>query len=171
MQAADERALRRLAMNYLKDTYAGGGDYPPTLENAATMTAHALEGAAMGDPCLVAADDDKVVGFIVARGVEFPGMTARHKTIRSWGTYVVPEHRGGGTAASLFIVAGRLARIKGYTRFMGMTFGTDYEAHALGSVNRIPGLQEVGKVLVMDLTRKAMRADEQSAESPARVEA
>lgn len=160
MRPDDERALQKLCMRYLRDTYAGGGDFPPTLENAAVMTAHALEGAAVGDPCILAEDAGTVVGFVIARGVEFPGMTSRHKTIRSWGTYVKPEYRSQGTAVSMFIIAGRLARIVGYTRFMGFTHGTDYEQHAIGVVNRIPGMVEVGKVLVLDLTRKAVHANE-----------
>jgi GNAT superfamily N-acetyltransferase len=168
MQASDERIVKRLMIRYLKETFEQGGEFPPTLENAAAFTAYAIQGAAEGDPCLVAVDSEKVVGFIAARGMGFPGTTSRHKTIRSWGSFVLPEYRSKNVATTLFIVAGRLARVAGYTRFLGMTYGTDYEKHALGVVDRIPGMQEVGKVLVMDLTRKTKQAQE--AEAPVHVE-
>lgn len=156
IQAGDGEPLWQLVMGYLKETYAQGGDFPPTLANATAFTVFAIEGAAEGDPCLVAEDDGVLIGFCFARGVAvLPGMETRHRTIRSWGTYIAPDHRARGVGVSLFIVAGRMARLAGYTRFLGMTVGTDYEKHALGVVDRIPGMQEVGKVLVMDLTRKA----------------
>lgn len=157
MRSDDELPVRRLVMRYLKETFEQGGDFPPTLENAAAFTAQAIDGGAVGDPCLVATDGPAgaVVGFVAARGIHFPGMTTRHKTVRSWGTYVLPEHRSKGVAVSLFITAGRVARVAGYTRFLGMTHGSGYEQHALGVVDRIPGMQEVGKVLMMDLERKA----------------
>lgn len=157
MRSEDERDVRRLVMRYLKETFDAGGDFPPTLENAAAFTQQAIDGAAVGDPCLVATDGPAgpAVGFVAARGIHFPGMTVRHKTVRSWGTFVLPEHRSKGVAVSLFITAGRVARMAGYDRFIGMTHGSDYENHAIGVVARIPGMEEVGKVLMMDLTRKA----------------
>ena len=158
MHSDDEKPVKRLVMKYLKETYDAGGDFPPTLENAAGFTQYAIEGAEAGDPCLVADEGGKIIGFVTARGVFFPGMTTRHKTVRSWGTFVLPEWRSKGIAVQLFIVAGRVARLAGYTRFLGMTHGSEYEAHALGVVDRIPGMQEVGKVLMMDLTRKARSA-------------
>lgn len=158
MTTNDERAVRKLVMKYLKETFDQGGDFPPTLENAAGFTQYAIQGALEGDPCLVAEDEGKIVGFVAARGIHFPGMTTRHKTVRSWGTYILPEYRSRNVGTTLFIVAGRLARVAGYTRFLGMTHGTDYEKHALGVVDRIPGMQEVGKVVMMDLTRRTKEA-------------
>jgi GNAT superfamily N-acetyltransferase len=161
IQSGDGEQLWQLVMAYLKETWGQGGDFPPTLSNATAFTVYAIEGAAAGDPCLVAEDDGKLIGFCFARGIEMPTMETRHRSIRSWGTYIAPEYRSKGVGVSLFIVAGRMARIAGYTRFIGMTVGTDYEKHALGVVDRIPGMQEVGKVLVMDLTRKTKEeADE-----------
>jgi GNAT superfamily N-acetyltransferase len=156
----DGHQLWSLVLEYLKETYADGGEFPPTLENATRFALFGIEGAASGDPCIVAEEDGKLVGFVFARGIDLGGMESRHKTIRSWGTYIEPAYRSKGIAVSLFIVAGRLARIAGYTRFLGMTIGTGYEEHALGVVNRIPGMRDVGKVMVMDLTRKSEDAPE-----------
>lgn len=158
IQQGDGEGLWQLVMAYLKETYGQGGDFPPTLSNATQFTVFGIEGAAAGDPCIVADDDGKLIGFCFARGIDTAGLETRHKSIRSWGTYIDPAYRAQGVGVSLFIVAGRLARIAGYTRFIGMTVGTDYEKHALGVVDRIPGMQEVGKVLVMDLTRKTKEA-------------
>ena len=162
IQQGDGEGLMYLVMAYLKETYAQGGDFPPTVKNAAQFAVFGIEGAAAGDPCIVAEDDGKLVGFCFARGIDTAGLETRHKSIRSWGTYIAPEYRAKGVGVSLFIVAGRLARVAGYTRFIGMTVGTDYEKHALGVVDRIPGMQEVGKVLVMDLTRKTKEAGEET---------
>lgn len=158
--AGDGPQLWALVMEYLTATYADGGEFPPTLQNATLFSLFGIEGAAAGDPCIVAEADGKLVGFVFARGIDLGGMESRHKTIRSWGTYITPEYRSKGIAVSLFIVAGRLARLAGYTRFLGMTIGTGYEEHALGVVNRIPGMRDVGKVMVMDLTRKSINAPE-----------
>jgi len=162
MKAEDERPLRKLVIRYLKETFDGGGDILPTLENAAGSVKYALDGAAVGDPCIVAEDDDKIVGYIICRGVSFPGITTRYKTIRSWGTYIKPEYRRQGTAIVLLTAACRLARFAGYDRFMGFTFGTDYEKHASGLVNRVSGIHEVGKVVVMDLTRNLQPVDKEA---------
>lgn len=156
MRSDDTPVVQLLLMCYLKETYDGGGDFPPTMENAEAFANIALEGAGLQDPCLVATDGPQgaIVGFVIARGIDTGGMTTRCKTIRSWGTYVVPEFRTKGVAVSLFITAGRIARIAGYDRFIGMTHGSEYENHAMGVVNRIPGMVEIGKVLMMDLSRK-----------------
>ena len=146
-------------MAYLKETYELGGDFPPTSENASAFAWYALEGAKANEPCVVAEEASELVGFVIARGIEFPGMTTRHKTVRSWGTYIKPDYRSRGIGVSLFIVAVRLAGLAGYTRLLGMTHGSEYEEHAIGVVNHIPGMQEVGKVLMMDLTKKAKSDD------------
>ena len=164
----DGEQLWQLVMAYLKETYGAGGDFPPTLNNATAFTVFAIEGAAVGDPCLVAEADGELIGFCFARGIEMlPGMEARHRSIRSWGTYIVPAWRAKGVGVSLFIVAGRMARLAGYTRFIGMTMGSDYEKHAVGVVDRIPGMQEVGKVLVMDLIRKSKEPEAAAAKAKA----
>jgi hypothetical protein len=51
----------------------------------------------------------------------------------------------------MFIVLGRLAKQKGYTRILGFTHGTDYAEHGVQVVRSIAGMKEVGKVLMMDL--------------------
>src|SRR5262249_13248537 len=135
----DELPLRRLIMKFLKETEQGGGDFLPTLDNAAAFTAQALEGTRVGDPCVVAEEDGKLVGFMIARGIFMPGMQLRHKSIRSWGTYVLPSHRSQGIGISLLMIVGRMAKWAGYERFVGMTKGNDYEDHALGIANRVPG--------------------------------
>ncbi len=154
MRPEDEVPLRRLVMKYLKETYDAGGDFPPTLENAAAFAQYGIEGAAAGDPCLVADVDGKLVGFLNARGIHFPGMTTRHKTIRTWGTFMLPDYRSKGVAGMLLIVAGRMAKQAGYSRVLGMTHGSDYQEHALSIANRFPGMVIVGHVLEVDLTRK-----------------
>jgi GNAT superfamily N-acetyltransferase len=162
---SDARPLRTLIMQYLKETYADGGDFPPTLENAAAFTKHAIDGSKEGDPCLVAVEDGKIVGFVVGRGLQFPGMTTRDKTIRSWGSYVAPAYRGRGIAISLFMLMGRLARHAGYTRLLGMTHGTRHEENALRAVRVISNMRDVGRVLVADL-RPRVAEDEDPGPGP-----
>jgi hypothetical protein len=147
----DERPLKRLVFKYLQETYAQGGDYPATLENAAVFTKLGIDGAAAGDPCLVAEDDGTIVAFCMARGTDIPGTTARYVTIRSWGTYVIPEYRNTKTSIKLFMVMGRLAKQAGYTRVIGFTHGTGYEKHALQVVNNLAGMKEIGKILMWHL--------------------
>lgn len=152
----DARAVRKLVMRYLKETYDQGGDFPPTLDNAAAFTQHAIVGAQELDPCLVAVDEDgTIAGFCVGRGVHFPGMQTRDKTLRSWGTYVKPEYRQRHVALQLFMVLGRVARYQGYTRVMGFTHGTGYAENAQKVIKSIVGMQEVGTVLVWPLVPPA----------------
>jgi predicted N-acetyltransferase YhbS len=158
MKPEDARPLRTLVMRYLKDTYEQGGDFPPTLENAANFVQHGIQGAAEMDPCLVAEEEGKVVGFVMGRGVFFPGMTTRDNTIRSWGSFVLPEYRGQKIAIKLFMVLGRLARQKGYTRVLGFTHGTGYAENGLRAIKAIAGMKEIGKVLMWNLA--APRAQE-----------
>lgn len=152
VQPSDERQVKRLIMRYLKDTYSQGGDFPATLENAQAFFDHAVEGAQCGDPCLVAEDDGKIAGFVMARGVLFPGMQTRDITLRSWGTFVLPEYRGQRVAIKLFMVMGRVAKNKGYTRILGFTHGTGYEEKAMMVVKSLVGMKEIGKVLLWQLT-------------------
>lgn len=160
MKPEDERGIRRIVMKYLRETYEQGGDFPPTLENAAAFTQHGIQGAAEGDPCIVAVEDNgKIVGFVMARGVFFPGMETRDITIRSWGSYVLPECRGKRYAIQLFMVMGRLAKQKGYTRLLGFTHGTDYAENAIRVVKSIAGAKEIGKVLMWQLSAPAAEAE------------
>lgn len=151
VQRSDERQVKRLILRYLKDTFAQGGDFPPTLENAQAFFDRAVEGAECGDPCLVADKDGVIAGFVMALGVLFPGMTTRDNTIRSWGTYVLPECRGERIAIKLFMVMGRVAKNKGYTRVLGATHGTGYEGNAMKVIKSLVGMQEIGKMLSWQL--------------------
>lgn len=152
VQPSDERQVKRLIIRYLKDTYAQGGDFPATLENAQAFFDHAVEGTQCGDPCLVAEDESKIIGFVMARGVHFPGMQTRDKTLRSWGTYTIPEVRGQRVAIRLFMVMGRIAKNRGYTRILGFTHGTGYEGKAMQVLKSIVGMKEVGTVLIWQIT-------------------
>jgi GNAT superfamily N-acetyltransferase len=160
MKPEDERPLRKLMMKYLKSTYDEGGDIPPTLENAATSIHHGIEGAALGDPCLVAEENGKIVGYTICRGIITPGLTTRYKSIRSWGTYVIPEYRCKNIATMLLITAGRVAKIAGYDEFIGLAHGTNYEENSKHIARKIRGMKEVGRILVMKLTRPAKDAEE-----------
>lgn len=152
IEPRDERAAKRLIIRYLRETYDAGGDFPPTLENAQAFFDHAVEGAQCGDPCLVAEHDGHVVGYVMARGVLFPGMQTRDVTLRSWGTYVDAAYRGHRFAIKLFMVMGRIAKHKGYTRVLGFTHGTGYEEKAFKVIKSIVGMKEVGKVLLWQLS-------------------
>lgn len=160
IQKGDGDQLWNLVMAYLKETYEGGADFLPTLTNATTFTLFALEGAAVGDPCLVAEDNDRLIGFCLARGIDFYGCEMRHKTIRTHGTYVLPEYREKDVAQALLLTAGHMAKLAGYDRFMGMTVGHDYEKHALGVGRRFPGFEQVGVVMIKDLRRKSKEPKE-----------
>lgn len=160
VQPKDERQAKKMLIRYLKETYEKGGDFPPTLENAAAFFDFALQGVAVGDPCLVAVhptDTDKgepkLAGFVGTQGVHFPGMTTRDNTIRSWGTFVLPEYRTTHIAAKLFMVMGRVAKNKGYTRVMSSTRDSE---HAMRVINKIAGrgvksFKEVGALLAWQL--------------------
>lgn len=160
IQQGDGDRLWNLILAYLKETYAQGADFPPTLANATTFTLFAIEGAQVGDPCLVAEDGERLVGFCLARGIDFYGCETRYKTIRTHGTYVLPEYREKDVAQSLLLTAGHMAKLAGYDRFMGMTVGTDYEKHALGVGRRFPGMEQVGVVMIKDLRRKSKETSE-----------
>lgn len=152
VEPGDCRQMKKLIIRYLRDTYAEGGDFPPTLENAAAFFDAALEGAQCGDPCLVGHVGETIAGFVMMKGVHFPGMETRDSTLRSWGTYTHPDYRGQRLAIRLFMVAGRMAKNKGYTRVLGFTHGTGYEEKAMMVVKSLVGMQEVGKVLLWQLT-------------------
>src|SRR6266481_6047120 len=94
IKPTDEVALRRLVLKYIQATFDEGGDFAPTLDNAAGFTTLYIEGAQLNDPCIVAVDDEKIIGFHVARGIDMPyGLTPTKRTVRSWGTYVLPAYR------------------------------------------------------------------------------
>ena len=164
VQKSDERQVKRMILRYLKDTFVQGGDFPATLENAQAFFDYAVEGAECGDPCLVAVDDvnleahpkdgltPQIIAFVMARGVLFPGMTTRDVTLRSWGTYVDPAYRGQRAAIKLFMVMGRVAKNKGYTRVLGATHGSGYEDNAMKVIKSLVGMKEVGKLLVWQLS-------------------
>jgi len=153
VQPRDERQVKRLIMRYLRDTANEGGDFLPTLDNAQAFFDRAVEGAQCGDPCMVAeADDGKIIGFVMGLGVLFPGMQTRDVTLRSWGTYVVPEARGERIAIKLFMVMGRIAKNKGYTRVLGATHGTGYEEKSMKVIKSLVDMKEIGKLLAWQLT-------------------
>lgn len=177
VRADDERQVKRLIMRYLVETWSQGGEFQPTLENAAAFFDRAVEGAECGDPCLVAEADaaptldvpPRIMGFVMALGVHFPGMQTRDVTLRSWGTYVLPEYRGERTAIKLFMVMGRVAKNRGYTRVLGMTHGTEYEGNAMKVVRSIVGMKEIGKVLMWQLAAPSGATDVQPHSVPASV--
>lgn len=171
VQASDERQLKKLILGYLKETYAKGGDFPPTLENAQAFFDHAVEGAGRGDPCLVAVEGPDgggdlaaktIVGFIGTQGLHFPGMQTRDRTIRSWGTYVSPPYRTTHVAIKLFMVMGRVAKNAGYTRVVSSTKDATYATRV---INRIAGrgsktFQEAGALLAWQLAAPLVGDDE-----------
>ena len=161
IQRSDERQAKRLILRYLKETFEKGYDFPPTLENAAAFFDHAVQGAECGDPCLVAVHptdtskgEPRLAGFIGTQGLHFPGMQVRDVTLRSWGTYVLPEYRTTHIAIKLFMVMGRVAKNKGYTRVISSASDTTYAKRV---INRIAGrgsttFREVGTLLAWQLT-------------------
>jgi hypothetical protein len=158
VQPKDERQAKRLIMAYLKETYAKGGDFPPTLENAQGFFDFAIKGAECGDPCLVAVhdvdrykDEPRLIGFIGTQGILFPGMQTRDQSIRSWGSYVLPEYRDTRIGVKLFIVMGRIAKNKGYTRILSSTHGTGYSERAIRVMKKVAGVKEIGTLIMWQL--------------------
>jgi hypothetical protein len=159
IRQSDERQAKRLVFRYLKETYEKGGDFLPTLENAQGFFDFAIKGAECGDPCLVAVHDTelfknsepKLIGFIGTQGLLFPGMQTRDHSIRSWGSYVLPEYRDQHVAVKLFIVMGRIAKNKGYTRILSSTHGTGYSERAMRVVKKVAGLREIGTLIMWQL--------------------
>lgn len=159
IQQSDERQLKRLVFKYLQETYEKGGDFLPTLDNAQAFFDFGLKGAECGDPCLVAVhdtdivkDEPKLLGFIGTQSLLFPGMQTRDQSIRSWGSYVLPEYRDQYVAVKLFMVMGRIAKNKGYTRVLSSTHGTGYSERAMRVVKKVAGIKEVGTLIMWRLT-------------------
>jgi hypothetical protein len=158
VRPSDERQAKRLIFFYLKETYEKGGDFLPTLDNAQGFFDFAIKGAECGDPCLVAVHDThtykgepKLMGFIGTQGILFPGMQTRDQSIRSWGSYVLHEYRDTRVGVKLFIVMGRVAKNKGYTRILSSTHGTGYSERAIRVMKKVAGVKEVGTLIMWQL--------------------
>jgi L-amino acid N-acyltransferase YncA len=172
MRTDDLRTLRQMVLGYLKETYAGGGEYPPTLENAAVFLKYGMDGAACGDPCLVAVDEhDRPVGYCIVRSADIPGTTSRNRTARSWGTYVCPGFRNTSLATALFRVACRMAQAAGYTRLIAMTYGTAYEEHTEAVLRHLTDIRVIGRVVVSDLAPPQIAAADVPSTPPDSVSA
>jgi GNAT superfamily N-acetyltransferase len=143
-------------LKYLQATFESGGDFAPTLDNAAGFTAMAIDGAQLGDPCLVAEDADKIVAFHFALGIEVPyGLTPAKRTIRSWGTYVLPAYRKQRLGVSLVGAAVRLSALRGYDRYTGMMTTGLSLAKAINE--HVAPMEDAGMVTQIDLRKYAER--------------
>lgn len=153
IKQGDGEQLWQLIMAYLKETDANDGDFLPTLENATAFTIFAIQGAAVGDPCVVAEDNGKLVGFCLIRGIEMPGFQLRRRAARTWGTYVLPSHRQSGIAGKMVLVTARMSKMIGYECYIGMVMNSAHADHMLRLVERYPGSKVIGTVVMKDLRR------------------
>jgi hypothetical protein len=172
----DERPLRRLIMAYLAETYERGGDFPATLENAAMFVELMMQGAEEYDPCLVAEVGGKLIAFFASRGTQIPGTTTRYMSLRSWGTYILPEFRSRKLSQLLWLVGGRVARQAGYTRMTVIAPNEGVMQHVENLLTSIAGFQEIGRIIVWDFgprDRIAVESEaaKETSEAPSPLEA
>ena len=119
---ADQEALLPLLTDLLAASCDAGSRLQPTPKNVETLLAQALEGAAAGDPCLVAvADDGTLQGAIIWKGC--PVAADHDGTIcYGLGTVVAPAARRTGVSRALREQAATLARERGYTVVLGAAY-------------------------------------------------
>lgn len=118
-QPTDWRGLRPLVKAFLTEHYAAGGDFRPTRQNTEAFLRRGVQGAAAGDPCVVAIEGGKIVGFTLWVGLPDFGLETRERVCSGLGTYVVKECRRQGWSRRIREAAIELAKTAGYTRLDG----------------------------------------------------
>ena len=119
----DSLNLYPLVLLYLLDVAKLRGDIAPSGSNAEAFIGLGYQALDRGDPCLVAEEGGKLVGFLIARGVDTSNLRTTKRICFGFGTYVLPEFRRMGFAKELRARAFEIAKAQGYERFQGVAYG------------------------------------------------
>jgi GNAT superfamily N-acetyltransferase len=123
--ADDAEAALPLLANLLDASCAAGSRVLPTPQNVDNLFAQAVAGAAEGDPCLIAVNDDGVaLGLVVWKGQPVD-TTIDGKVCYGLGTVVAPHARRQGVSRLLRDRATQIARERGYTVVFGAAYAKD----------------------------------------------
>lgn len=119
-----EQALPLLS-TLLAASCAAGARVLPTPANVDNLFTQAVEGAANGDPCLLAVDNSGVaLGAIVWKGQPVAA-DIDGKVCYGLGTVVASHARRTGVSRALRERATEMARERGYTIVFGAAYATD----------------------------------------------
>lgn len=116
----DWKALRPLMAAFLEEHCRAGGDFLPTRRNVEAFIRRGVKAAAQGDPCLLAIQDGKIVGFCLWAGIDAGDLDLRDRICQGLGTYVVPTARRQGWSKRIRARALEVAAEAGYTRVDGV---------------------------------------------------
>jgi GNAT superfamily N-acetyltransferase len=128
----DADAIRPRMRDFLAAQYADGGDFKPTDRNVDSFVSAGIEAAKVGDPCVVAYEDEKLVGWCMWIGVRTPFDT-RERSVFAFSDYVLPEFQRRGWSKRLRAFAKAVGRAGGYTRCDGMCLTPETLAAAKAS--------------------------------------
>ena len=115
----DSAWLRHAIHEFLLANVARGGDLLPTSRNVSAYLKLGLDGAARGEPCLVAITSGEPVAFVLWVGTPSPALDSRWKTINALGSYTEPHARRSGVARRLREEAWAMTKALGYERVIG----------------------------------------------------
>ncbi len=119
----DAEALRPMIMDLLVINAAHGADIDPTAKNVEVLLALGRKFSTVGDPTLVACDDDELVAFTIwGEFVTAPLEMRPPRLCTGVATYVAPGWRGKGISKEIRTEAMQVARARGYGRVKGATF-------------------------------------------------
>lgn len=117
-QAIDVDQLHRMISEFLRVGAARGGDVLPSEHNVQVLLSMGLGFADLGQPSLVALDDDTVLGFIEWGYPPMP-FEERWRTCRTYGSFVLPWERHKLVAQNLRDEAFTICRRDGIERIIG----------------------------------------------------
>jgi GNAT superfamily N-acetyltransferase len=140
-QESDKGSLWKMLHAYLTEV---DGDLLPTDKNIRYFADLAIQGAAVGDPCLIAYVEGVPVGFHISRGLP-DVLDTKLKICHGYGTYVIPTFRGRGIARALRELAFETAVVAGYERLEGIAFSKEAMLSTLTH-----GSKPIGVLIVRD---------------------
>jgi GNAT superfamily N-acetyltransferase len=147
---ADWRPLRPLMHEFLVEHRKAGGDFLPTRRNVETFIRRGMKAATTkGDPCVIAWDAGKPVGFALWLGID-TDLDLANKVVQGVGTYVTKESRRQGWSKRIRQAAAGVARERGYTQVAGTAM--DKRGMEAG---RSVGAEVKGVFMQLDLTKEA----------------
>lgn len=116
----DWKQLRPLMRAFLDEHCKSGGDFLPTRNNVEAFIRRGVRSAASGDPCLIAIQNGKPIGFCLWTGIDVQGIDMREKVCQGLGTYIIPEERRKGWSQKIRSEAFEFAKRAGYARCDGV---------------------------------------------------
>lgn len=119
-QPSDWKMLRPLMRQFLEEHCRQGGDFLPSRNNIEQFIRRGVKGAGKGDPCLVAIEGGKVIGFCLWTGIPDTGLDLRENVCQGLGTFVLPEYRRQGWSTKLRAEGMNVAALAGYDRVDGV---------------------------------------------------